>query len=666
MLCGNKFPIAIREGGDRAMADRRTVAAATAIVFTLGLVCFTPLGFAQQPESAVSADSLKKLSIEQLMNLQVTSVSKRPERLSQTASAIQVITQEDIQRSGAASLPEALRLATNLQVAQLDSRQWAISARGFNGTAANKLLVLIDGRTVYTPLFSGVFWDVQEVPLGDIDRIEVISGPGATLWGANAVNGVINVITKDANDTQGLLLSGGGGTEQHGFGTVRYGAALGSNVRARFYGRGFDRDATAFPSGRDAADDWYVGQGGFRMDWEASSASRVTLQGDLYDGRIAQDSGGDIAVSGRNVIAKWSRTLSERSSLAGHLYYDRTHRDIPGLFGEDLDTYDFDLQHRTRLGDRHEVVWGLGYRNINDRTVIGLDSALAFLPLHVAREWFTGFVQDEIALLPNRFHLTLGTKIEHNDYTGFELQPSGRVNWTLSPSATLWAAVSRAVRAPSRIDREFFAPAKPPFFLAGGPDFHSEEELAYELGYRHHQESLALSVATFYSRYHGLRSLEQVNPPTPVPLVIGNGQDGESYGAELTADYRVTDRWRLRAGYTELRVHVWPNPGSTDASRGATESQIPDRQFLVLSSVDLPAHLGLAAWFRAIDDINNELVPAYAELNVTLTWHPTSKLDLSLVGQNLLHDQHREFGAATSPTRRDIQRGVYGAVAWRF
>jgi len=655
------------------MADWRTVAAATSLVFTLGLGCFVRPGFAQQPDSAgarpdssLSAEALKKLSIEQLMNLQVTSVSKRPERLSQTASAIQVITQEDIGRSGAASLPEALRLASNLLVAQLDSRQWAISARGFNSTAANKLLVLIDGRTVYTPLFSGVFWDVQEVPLGDIDRIEVISGPGATLWGANAVNGVINVITKDAKDTQGLLLSGGGGTEQHGFGTVRYGAALGSSVRARFYGRGFDRDATAFPGGRDAADDWYLGQGGFRMDWDASSASRVTLQGDLYDGRIAQDSGGDIAVSGRNVIAKWSRTLSERSSLAAHLYYDRTHRDIPGLFGEDLDTYDFDLQHRTRLGDRHDVVWGLGYRNINDRTVIGSDSSLAFLPLHVAREWFTGFVQDEIALLPDRVHLTLGTKIEHNDYTGFELQPSGRVNWTLSPSATLWAAVSRAVRAPSRIDRELFAPAKPPYFLVGGPDFHSEEQLAYELGYRYHQGSLALSMATFYSRYHGLRSLEQVNPPAPVPLVIGNGQDGESFGAEMTAEYWLTNRWRVHAGYTELRVHVWPNPGSTDASRGATESQIPDRQFLLLSSVDLPAHVGLSAWFRAIDDINNELVPAYAELNVTLTWQPTSKLDLSVVGQNLLHDQHREFGAATSPTRRDIQRGVYGAVAWHF
>src|SRR5213082_90828 len=652
------------------MADTRAGAAGTSILLTL-LVCGFQPGVTQQPDSSLSADSLKKLSIEQLMSVEVTSVSKRPERLSQTASAIQVITQDDIRRSGAASLAEALRLASNLQVAQLDSRQWAISARGFNGTAANKLLVLIDGRPVYTPLFSGVFWDVQEVPLQDIDRIEVISGPGATLWGANAVNGVINVITKDAKDTQGFLLSGGGGTEQRDFGSVRYGGGLGTGVRARIYGRGFGRDATAFPSGRDAADEWHLGQGGFRIDWDAASASRVTVQGDLYDGRIAQDSGGDIAVGGRYVIAKWSRTLSERSSLAAHVYYDRTHRDIPGLFREDLDTYDVDLQHRTRLGDRHDVVWGLGYRNINDRTAIGSDSTLAFLPLHVAREWFTGFVQDEIALRPNRFHLTLGTKIEHNDYTGFELQPSGRVNWRLSPSATLWAAISRAVRAPSRIDREFFAPAKPPYFLAGGPRFHSEEELAYEVGYRRQQGSLALSVATFYSRYHGLRGLEQVNPPAPVPLVIANGQDGESYGAEVTAEYWLAHRWHVRAGYTELRVHVSPHPGRPDMSRGATESQAPDRQFLLQSWVDLPAHLGLAAWFRAIDDINNQLVPAYAELNATLTWAATPKLDFSLVGQNLLHDQHREFGAPpATPTaadlRRDIQRGVYGAVAWRF
>src|SRR6266852_7140045 len=331
------------------------------------LLLAVALTIAASPAQAQQRDSLqalKRLTLDQLMNIEVTSVSRRAERLAQTASAIQVITQEDIRQSGATSLPEALRLAANLQVAQVDSRQWAIGARGFNGTTANKLLVLIDGRTIYTPLFSGVFWDVQEVPLEDIDRIEVISGPGATLWGANAVNGVINVITKDAKDTQGFLLTGGGGTEQHGFGTVRYGAALGSGVRARIYGRGFARDATAFPSGRDAADDWHLEQGGFRMDWEASSASHATLEGDLYDGRIAQDSGGDIAVTGHNVIAKWSRTLSERSSLTAQLYYDRTHRDIPRLFGEHLDTYDVELQHSTRLGARHDLVWGLGYRNI--------------------------------------------------------------------------------------------------------------------------------------------------------------------------------------------------------------------------------------------------------------------------------------------------------------
>ena len=646
------------------MADRMAVAAATALLLMVGLVSFAPPAFAQQPDSAAQADSLKALSIEQLMNVEVTSVSKRPERLAQVASAIQVITQQDIRRSGASSLPEALRLATNLQVAQIDSRQWAVSARGLNSTSTNKLLVLIDGRTIYTPLFSGVFWDVQDVPLEDIDRIEVISGPGATLWGANAVNGVINVITKKAKDTQGLLVSGGGGSELRGFGSAQYGGALGHRLRYRAYGSGFTRQPTLLPSGADATNDWHFGQGGFRMDWDPSEMNRVSLQGDVYRGRISQPSAGEVAVSGGNLNGSWSHTISANSDVRAHLYYDRTNRDIPSTFGEHLDTYDVDLQHHARLGARHDVVWGLGYLLINDR--VANSSQLAFLPAHVVRQWFTGFVQDEIALVPDRFHLTLGTKLEHNDYTGFEVQPSGRVNWTVNQFGTFWAAVSRALRTPSRIDREFFAPGQPPYFLAGGPNFHSEEELAYELGYRYRQGSLALSVATFYSRYHGLRSLEQVNPPNPVPLVIGNGQDGESFGGEVTAEYWLTSRWRVHAGYTELRVHVWPNPGSTDMSRGATESQAPDRQFLLQSWVDLPGHLGIAAGFRAIDDINHQLVPAYAELNATLTWQPTAHLDLSLVGQNLLHDQHREFGAAASPTRRDIQRGVYGAVAWRF
>jgi len=644
------------------MADPRTVAPATSILLTLGLICFAEPGFAQQPDSSASAEALKKLSIEQLMNLEVTSVSRRPERLAQAASAIQVITQQDIRRSGASSLPEALRLVTNLQVAQINSRDWAISARGFNSTTANKLLVLIDGRTVYTPLYSGVFWDVQDVPLGDVDRIEVISGPGATLWGANAVNGVINVITKRARETQGLVVSGGGGTELRGFGTTRYGGALGSHVNYRIYGKGWAREPSVLPGGQDATDDWHMEQAGFRLDWDASTINQVTMQGDLYNGRISQATAGDIAVSGGNVVAKWSHTVSANSAVTAQLYYDRTNRNIPGTFGEDLDIYDVDLQHATRLGARHDVVWGLGYRLINDR--VANSALLAFLPPHVTRQWFTGFVQDEIALIPDRLHVALGTKVEHNDYTGYEIQPSGRVSWRLSPSGTLWAAVARALRTPSRIDRELFFPGQPPYLIAGGPGFHSEEELAYELGYRHQRGALALSVATFYSRYHGLRSVEQVNPPTPSPAVIANGQYGESYGAEVTADYLIAKGWRVRAGHTELRIHIWPNPGSTDTTRGASESQTPDRQFFLFSSLDLPAHLRLDAGMRAIDDITRQQVPGYAELNAKLTWQPTPQLDLSLVGQNLLHDRHAEFGAPA--TRREIERGVYGLVEWRF
>jgi iron complex outermembrane recepter protein len=609
-----------------------------------------------------SAQALKHLSLDELMNVEVMSVSRRPERLSEAPSAIQVITQEDIRQSGATSLPEALRLASNLQVAQVDARQWAISARGFNSTTANKLLVLIDGRTAYTPLFSGVFWDVQDVLLADVDRIEVISGPGATLWGANAVNGVINVITKDAKDTRGLLVSGGGGTELSGFGSARYGAGLGSKASYRIYGKAFSRAPTLLPNGQDTPDAWHMGQGGFRLDWDASTSNRLSLQGDWYDGRIAQAPPGHIAVSGGNFMAKWAHPISAKSDVTAQAYYDRTHRNIPGTFGEDLDIYDVDLQHHAVLGARHNVVWGAGYRLINDH--VANTPALAFLPAHVARQWLTAFAQDEIALASDRLHVTVGTKIEHNDYTGFEIQPSGRLSWTIDSASTLWTAISRAVRTPSRIDRELFVPGQPPYFLAGGPNFQSEEELVYELGYRHQRGALLLSLATFYSRYHGLRSLEQVNPPNPTPIIIGNGQDGESYGAELTAQYRVSDRWRLGGGYTELRVHIWPNPGSTDTSRGATESQAPDRQFFLHSSLDLPAHLELDAGFRAVGEIVKQQVPAYAELNARLTWRPSAAVDLSVVGQNLLHQQHVEFGTTTA--RRQIERGVYGMAQWHF
>ena len=641
----------------------RDSAVLAVLLVVLGSGSVVRAGLAQQPDSAASPGALKKLTLEQLMNLEVTSVSKRPEKLSQAASAIQVITQEEIRRSGVTSLPEALRLASNLEVAQVDARQWAISARGFNGTTANKLLVLIDGRTVYTPLYSGVFWDVQHVPLWDVDRIEVISGPGATLWGANAVNGVINVITKRAQETRGLHVSGGGGTELQDFGGARYGGTAGSSVHYRVYGMGFNRDQSRLPNDQGAGDDWHLEQGGGRLDWDRSERTQLSLQSDVYDGRVAQPAAADIGVSGGNVVGGWSHAFSATSDARLQLYYDRTHRDIPGTFGEDLDTYDADFQHRTVPARRHEVVWGIGYRLINDS--VGNSASLAFLPSHVHRTWLTGFVQDEIALVPDRLHLIVGTKVEHNDYTGVEVQPSGRLSWTPARGGALWAAVSRAVRTPSRIDRELFAPGQPPYFLAGGPGFQSEQLLASELGYRlQAREGLSLSVATFYNRYDDLRSLEQANPPAATPLVLANGQKGKSYGAEVTADYRVTDAWRLRAGYTEMRVRIEPKPGSTDTTRGRSEAADPDRHLSLRSSLNLPARVALDAAARYVSDVAVQQLSGYAELDLRLAWQPAATLELSVVGQNLLHGSHAEFGAVAS--RREIERGVYGRFAWHF
>jgi iron complex outermembrane receptor protein len=619
--------------------------------------------FGQAPSTIQTPGDLKKLSLDELQTIEVTSVSKRPEKLLQTASAIQVITADDIRRSGATSLPEALRLASNLQVAQVDSRSWAISARGFNGTSANKLLVLIDGRVAYTPLHAGVFWEVQDTLLEDIDRIEVISGPGATLWGANAVNGVINIITKRAADAQGILVTGGGGSELHGVGGFRYGGTAGARARFRAYGKYFERDNSALPDGRQATDDWNMGQGGFRFAWDASSVDHLTVQGDAYDGRIAQPALSHITVSGSNVLGRWSHTLSRNSDFTAQIYVDRTHRNIPGTFAEDVDIYDADFQHHVRVAGRHDIVWGFGYRVDHDD--VGTSALLAFLPAHVSQQWFSAFVQDEIPLASNRLHLTLGTKIEHNDYTGLEAEPGGRLGWTLSERQMLWGAMSRAVRTPSRIDRDFFVPGSPPFLLAGGPGFVAEDVLAYELGYRSRpHDRLSLAVATFYNDYDNLRSIEQVNRPAQFPVVIANGQTGTSYGAEVTAEYRASDWWRLRSGYTELRLHIRPKPGSTDQTFGSSESHDPKHQWFLRQSLDLRAHVELDFGLRYVSQIANQSVPAYGELDGRLGWQATKTLEWSIVGQNLLHDHHAEFGAPL--TRKDVERGAYVKLAWRF
>ena len=436
-------------------------------LLTLATTIVCTSGFSH---AAAATSELTELSLEDLMNIEVTSVSKKPERLSDAAAAVYVITREDIRRSGYTSIPEILRLAPNLQVARVNSSQYAITAQGFNSTTiANKLLVLIDGRSVYTPLFSGVFWDVQDTLIEDIERIEVISGPGGTLWGSNAVNGVINIITRHSRDTTGALVSLGAGTEELGAG-VRYGAKLGENATLRVYGKGFNRDNTVRGNGTNVEDSWKKGQLGFRTDW-ARGSDAFTLQGDGYTGTIDQV-GDDSSISGANLLARWNRTLQGGSALQVLGYFDRTRRVSPGTFGELLDTYDIEAQHRFQLGASHDIVWGGGYRLMHD--AVTNSAVLAFLPNVRVLRLANGFLQDSIALR-ERLNLTLGVKLESNSYTGLEVQPNARLAWKFRDDALLWSAVSRVVRTPSRLDRDLFAPGSPPFLmLNGGPDFKKE------------------------------------------------------------------------------------------------------------------------------------------------------------------------------------------------
>ena len=614
---------------------------------------------ADADDRALSAKALKELSLEDLLDMEVTSVSKRPEKLSSAAASIQVITADDIRRSGARSVPEALRLAPNLEVAQINARDWAISARGFSARTANKLLVLIDGRTVYTPLFAGVFWEVQDVLLEDIDRIEVISGPGATLWGANAVNGVINVVTKSAGSTQGTLISAGAGTELKNSATVRYGGARGDDAHFRFYAKGFNRDSTELTSGASDQDDWQMGQVGFRADWSTAADGQLTVQGDVYEGELAQLARDDITLSGGNLLGRWSRQLAESSELQIQMYYDYTYRRMPGSIGEVLHTYDVDLQHRLQAFTGHHIVWGLGYRVIDD--AVRNAPGIAFLPAEVSRQWFTGFIQDEMPILDEKLYFTVGTKVEHNDYTGFEFQPSLRLAWLLNENQTLWSAVSRSVRTPSRIDQDLFVSPT----IAGGAGFESETLLSYELGYRvQAQRRFSVSAAAFYNDYDDLRSLERIDPMASFPVRIGNGLEGESYGLELSADVSISHAWQLRAGYTGLRIDLRRKPGSTDTSGGSSESHDPEEFWSIRSMHDFGNYWQLDLMYRHVSQIANQNVSAYGDLNARLAWQPSARLEVSLTAQHLLNHRHAEFGAPNM--RRLIERSLYGEISLRF
>jgi iron complex outermembrane receptor protein len=613
---------------------------------------------------ALSTDTLKKMSLEELMNLEVVSVSKRSEKLIRAASAIQVITQEDIRHSGATNVPEALRLASNLQVAQVNSSQWAISARGFNNVLANKLLVLIDGRVVYTPMYAGVFWDVQNLLLEDIERIEVISGPGGTLWGANAVNGVINIITKSTRDTKGFFAEAATGTTLHGLGSLRYGGKLNDNISYRIYGTAFKRGNVIYEDSSEVNDNWKMAQTGLRVDWDASEKDDIMFQMNLYDGRPDPDGNNPIIASGNNLLARWNRTFSERSGLQLQAYYDKTWRDFRNDFTEALRTYDLEAQHRFTLGKRHELIYGFGFRYM-DHEVENLE-LFAFRPGRKSLYLYNVFLQDEITVVHDKLRLILGLKLEHNSYTGYQHQPNARVNWTPTETQTVWAAASRAVRNPARIDREFYLSLAPGVDFIEGSNTRSEEVLAYELGWRFQPvNSLSLSLATFYNIYDHIRSVEPGPPPFGIPLTFGNGVKGETYGIEFSATHQLTSALRLRAGYTFLKKELRVKPDSEDMNEASAESNDPSHQLMLQSIVNLPHGIEFGTVLRHVSKLSDPYVSDYTGLDIRLAWRIIDAIELNIVGQNLLQKSHTEF-IPDSPYPKSIERSIYIKLVGRL
>jgi iron complex outermembrane receptor protein len=604
----------------------------------------------QTPRAAELVD----LSLEQLGDIVVTSVSRHEELLSQAPASIFVIGAEDIRRSGANTLPEVLRLAPNLQVARADATQYAISARGFNNVLANKLLVMIDGRVVYSPLFSGVFWEAQDVMLEDVERIEVISGPGTTIWGANAVNGVINIITRPAQQTQGALATAGAGSIERG-GAARYGGKLGGDGAVRFYGKYLDQDHTDRTDGtpvHDAANHW---QAGFRADWPGAERD-FTLQGDAYSGNVDQLPDGR-EFRGANLLGRWSRRFSDDSALRVQAFYDHTERDQPGSFEEILDTVDLELQHQFRAFERHRIDWGGGYRHSRDRTATAL--AFAFRPADRDLAWSNVFAQDQIALRRD-LDLIVGAKLEHNSYTGDEFLPNLRLAWRAAPGHFAWAAASRAVRAPSRVDREFYAPANPPFAVAGGPGFESEIANVYELGYRAQPlPRLSLSVTGFYDDWQRLRSLE----PRPGGAQFENEIEGDTRGIETWATLRVSDAWRLTAGLVMLDERLRTAPGSNDPVGAAGLGNDPDHWWSLRSLLDLTPQLRLDVFVRHVGALPRPPVPSYTAVDARLAWQPASRLELSLTLQNLFDPEHTEWGVPTN--RVEFGRAVFFRILWQ-
>jgi iron complex outermembrane receptor protein len=647
------------------------------------------------PQNETPGD-LYQISLESLMNMEVTSVSKREQKLSQAAAAIFVINQDDIRRSGALNIPDLLRMVPGLDVAQINANTWAISSRGFNHQFSDKLLVLIDGRTVFTPSQDGVNWDTQDVPLEDIERIEVIRGPGATVWGSNAVNGVINVITKSATDTQGVLVTAGGGTENRAFGTVQNGGTFGADMSYRVFAKYLDTDNLPGVLG-PASDAWHLLHGGFRLDGHLANDDLVTLQGDIYGGSegavivhiasISPPENENVSrttnLSGGNVLGRWTHLQANGTETTLQVYFDRYLR-LGGELDETCDTIDIDFHQNARFGSRNFLVWGAGYRHAADRTVATIDDA--FAPADMSLQLFSAFVQDEITLRPDRLTLTVGSKLEHNDFTGFEVEPSVRLAFTPSTRDTFWAAVSDSARTPSLRDENadfnvaaFSLPNGSPAIttIEGNPHEKSEYLLSQELGYRLQANArVSIDVSLFYNRYRNLRTSEEgaplpqtiPQPYTEIPINEGNRMHGSTQGLELSTKIRVTDQWTLSPGYALLRMDLKNDPGSLDTeSVPDTEGSSPRHQAQLRSALNLSRTLSwnVAAYYVA--RLTDQQVPSYTRLDSQFSWQPTPALALSLVGQNLLRDRHVEsLDIQTSVNSSLLQRAAYAKISWKF
>jgi iron complex outermembrane receptor protein len=646
------------------------------------------------PQKDSRPGDLTQVSLENLMNMEVTSVSKKEQKLSRAGAAIFVITQEDIRRSGASSIPDLLRMVPGVDVAQLDANIWVISIRGFADRFSDKVLVLIDGRSVYTPTSSGVYWDQQDVPLEDIERIEVIRGPGGTVWGANAVNGVINVITKNAKATPGGLLAARAGSGETTQAVIEYGGEIGEKGHYRVFSKYFNVGNFTAADGTEAADGWHMLHGGFRADWNLSSRDTMTVEGDLLGTSEGETVNVVLAnalpqqptfnsrtrAGAGNVLGRWDRTLTGKSDLSLQVYYDGYHRHEEGG-SERRNTFDLDFQHHLAVTPRQDVVWGLGYRVTGDNMTPKFSKS--FTPARKTDNLFSGFLQDEVKVADTLW-LTLGSKVEHNAYTGFEFEPSAQLVWTPSPQEALWMSVARAIRQPARADTAIridvnIVPLGNGNFgvrqITGDPNREAENLLSYQLGYRAQASKiLSFDIATFLNFYHHLQSDEPGIPfvtsiPSPphtvFPVESTSGAHGRTYGMEIFANWDITRRWRISPGLTFRWMHIAPNTSSQDSSVGGVAGDTPNQKYEIRSLVSLPHKLEWDTTLYHVDTLPDQGVPGYSRVDTRVGWRFGEAAELSIVGQNLLTPRHAEFGD-DAPLHTLMRRSVYGKIEWRF